>query len=133
MRSYRSILVLAAAAAGLAACATSPRAVTTQSASGEVAGNAEAVSLVVRNDNFADMDVYAIANGESRRVGMVTGNKTARFRLDPSLYPSGQVSLVAKPVGGRGLASTGPVNVIRGQTVQFTIAPRLEQSSVEVR
>jgi hypothetical protein len=133
MHGYRFILALSAIVAGLAACATSPRAVS-QTASGDVATpESEAVSVVVRNDNYSDLDVYAIANGERTRLGMVTGNHTSRFRLAPNITSAGQVQIVASPIGGRGAASTGMVNVIKGQTIHFTVAPVLSQSSVEVR
>lgn len=134
MYAHRTFLVVGALVAGLAACATSPRAVSTRTSTGDVSSPAaNAVSLVVRNDNFHDVDVFAIADGQRTRLGMVTGNKTARFRLDPALFPTGQVQIVATPVGAKGVASSGPVNVTPGQTVQFTIAPRLEQSTVQVR
>lgn len=135
MHGFRFIFVLGAIVAGVAACATSPRAVS-RTASGDVetAADEQAVSLVVRNDNYADLDVFAVSSdGQRTRVGMVNGNRTARFRLAPNITASGQVRIVAAPIGGRGSASTGTVNVIKGQTIQFTVAPVLSQSTVQVR
>jgi hypothetical protein len=93
----------------------------------------DAVGLVVRNDNFADVDVYAIADGLPTRIGTVTGNSTARFDLSSSLYHATDLHIVGTPIGGNGRASSGPLQVGPGQTIMFTIAPVLRQSSASVR
>jgi hypothetical protein len=92
-----------------------------------------AVMLVVRNDNFSDVDVYAIADGLATRVGTVTGNTTARFALSPTMVAASDLRIVATPIGGNGRASSGPLLVSPGQTIQFNIAPALRQSSAVVR
>jgi hypothetical protein len=91
------------------------------------------VTLVVRNDNFADVDVYAIADGLATRVGTVTGNSTARFALSPTVVAASDLRIVATPIGGNGRASSGPLLVSPGQTIQFNIAPALRQSNAIVR
>jgi hypothetical protein len=97
------------------------------------AGAQGAVGLVVQNQNFYDMDVYVVSEGLATRVGDVTGNSTARFTLDPSFFPSNELRVIATPVGGNGRASSGSLNVAPGQTITFTIAPVLRQSSATVR
>jgi hypothetical protein len=92
-----------------------------------------AVGLVVQNQNFYDMDVYVVSEGLATRVGDVTGNSTGRFTLDPSFFPSNELRVIATPVGGNGRASSGALIVAPGQTISFTIAPVLRQSSVTVR
>lgn len=92
-----------------------------------------AVGLVVQNQNFYDMDVYVVSEGVATRIGDVTGNSTARFRLDPSFFPSNELRVVATPVGGNGRAFSGPLNVAPGQTIVFTIASVLRQSSATIR
>jgi hypothetical protein len=91
------------------------------------------VDLVVRNDNFADMDLYAIADGLPTRIGTVTGNSSQRFELSESMYRSTDLRIVGTPIGGNGRASTGPIQVGAGQTIYFSIAPTLRQSTVSVR
>jgi hypothetical protein len=93
----------------------------------------DAVGLVVRNDNFADVDVYAIADGLPTRIGTVTGNSTARFDLSNSVYRATDLRIVATPIGGNGRASSGQLQVGPGQTIMFTIAPVLRQSTASVR
>jgi hypothetical protein len=92
-----------------------------------------AVGLVVQNQNFYDMDVYVVSEGVATRVGDVNGNSTARFRLDPSFFPSTELRVVATPVGGNGRAFSGPLNVMPGQTIVFTIGPVLRQSTATIR
>jgi len=97
------------------------------------AGTQGTVGLVVQNQNFYDMDVYVVSEGLATRIGDVTGNSTARFTLDPSFFPSNELRVIATPVGGNGRASSGALNVAPGQTISFTIAPVLRQSSAIVR
>jgi hypothetical protein len=99
----------------------------------DVAQQANSATLVVQNQNFNDVDVYAVAGGLATRIGTVTGNSTARFGLSEALYNSPDFRIVATPIGGNGRASTGPISVSSGQTIEFTIAPVLRMSSVMVR
>jgi hypothetical protein len=97
------------------------------------AGTQGSVGLVVQNQNFYDMDLYVVSEGLATRIGDVSGNSTARFTLDPSFFPSSELRVIATPVGGNGRASSGPLNVAPGQTINFTIASVLRQSSASIR
>jgi hypothetical protein len=97
------------------------------------AGAQGAVGLVVQNHNFYDMDLYVVSEGLATRVGDVTGNSTARFTLDPSFFPSNELRVIATPVGGNGRTSSGALSVAPGQTITFTIASVLRQSSAIIR
>jgi len=97
------------------------------------AGTQGAVGLVVQNQNFYDMDVYVVSEGLATRIGDVGGNSSAHFTLDPSFFPSNEFRIIATPVGGNGRASSGPLSVGPGQTINFTIAPVLRQSSATIR
>ncbi len=129
MRNARSrILTLMAAllaAAATPACrSASPYDIAEQEAGG--------VTLVVRNDNFADVDVYAVSSGLATRVGTVTGNTSSRFALRSSIIAT-DFRIVATPIGGNGRASSGPLLVNGGQTVNFTVASVLSQSTATVQ
>jgi hypothetical protein len=118
----------------LAGCVASATTFACRSASPyDVAQQANTVTLVVQNQNFNDMDVYAVAGGLATRIGTVTGNSSARFGLSDALYNAPDFRIVATPIGGNGRASTGPVHVSSGQTIEFTIAPVARMSSVMVR
>jgi hypothetical protein len=99
----------------------------------DVSQQSNTATLVVRNDNFNDVDVYAVAGGLATRIGTVTGNSTAHFGLSDALYNSTDFRVVATPIGGNGRASTGPISVSSGQTIYFNIAPVLRMSSASVR
>ncbi|MDQ6827730.1 MAG: hypothetical protein M3081_02560 [Gemmatimonadota bacterium] len=113
-----------------AGCVSNPTVAST--APGDVAP-AAAATLHVDNLNFADVDVFVVQDGGvERRIGMVNGNKSADFTLDPAMLNSGQLRLIANPIGANGRANSGPVVVHPGQTVTFTIQPDLRTSSVSV-
>jgi hypothetical protein len=98
----------------------------------DVAQQSNTATLIVQNQNFNDVDVYALAGGLATRIGTVTGNSAGRFGLSEALYNSPDFRIVATPIGGNGRASTGPISVSPGQTVEFTVAPVLRMSSVMV-
>ena len=98
-----------------------------------VGSQQDPVSLIVRNDNFSDMDLYAVADGLPTRIGTVTGNSTQRFELSESMYRASDLRIIGTPIGGNGRASSGPIQVGSGQTIYFSIAPVLRQSSVSIR
>jgi hypothetical protein len=126
-------IAVAAASVALVALASCTSVDRTGSAGGEVASARDAVSLVVVNNHYADMDVYAIRGGSRVRIGTVTGNTKASFTLDRSMYPTGELSLVADPIGGFGTARSGRLAVSRGDEVEFRIMPVIDQSTVFVR
>ena len=101
-------------------------------AAGDVAPST-AIGLRVRNDNFLDMDVYAVSEGLATRLGTVTGNSRHNFVLDASRADGQDFRIVATPVGGNGRASTGNITVSPGQLIDFTIGSTLRNSSVAIR
>lgn len=128
MRSHRFIISLLAAAvtaSSVTACAR------TSQAAGDIAP-ATSIGLTVTNQNFLDMDVYAVSDGLATRLGTVNGNNTRRFSLHPSLA-SRDLRIVATPIGGNGRASTGEVLVSPGQIIDFRIGSTLRNSTVSVR
>ena len=128
MRSHR--LAIAFLAAFAAASAASSCAHTGQAA-GDLAP-ATAIGLSVTNQNFLDMDVYAVSDGLATRLGTVNGNNSRIFTLNPSLAVR-DLRIVATPIGGNGQASTGEVIVSPGQTIEFRIGSTLRNSSVSIR
>jgi hypothetical protein len=91
------------------------------------------VHLVVKNESINQMDVYAVADGLATRVGTVGGLATQGFALDQSFYQASDFRIVGTPFGGNGRASTGPIQVSRGQTVFFTIRNTLRASTVSIQ
>lgn len=99
---------------------------------GELA-ESRGVQVVVENQNFADVTVYAVRPGTRARVGWVPGNSTARFTVSSALFTTGELNLLAIPLASGGAGSSGPVLVSEGQTVYFTVAPQLVGSFAVAR
>src|ERR1044072_6483984 len=93
------LLGATATLSGIGACSR------TNEAGGEVAPS-NAIGLHVRNDNFLDMDVYAVSDGLPTRIGTVTGNSSRNFVLDASMAGQG-FRIVATPIGGNGPRAPG--------------------------
>src|SRR5215211_88987 len=87
------------------------------------------IGLQVQNDNFLDIDVFAVTGGQPARLGMVTGHTARSFALRPGMAVR-DLRIVATPIGGRGQASTGSVVVAPGQTIVFTVGSTLGNSTV---
>ena len=90
------------------------------------------LALHITNDNFLDMDVYAVSDGISTRVGTVTGTSARDFKLSGG-YANRDFRIIATPIGGAGRATTGSLNVVGGQVIDFRIGSVLSNSSVIVR
>ena len=99
---------------------------------GEVVPITAPVSLFVENNNFADVNVYAVRDGVSPRIGTVMGNGAATFQLDRSYFPTNELVLIAVPIGGFGRGSSGALSVYAGDQVYFYLTPVLNQSSAVV-
>ena len=93
---------------------------------------ANVVGLRVQNNNFLDVDVYAVSQGVPTRLGTVTGNSTRDFVVDGSLVTQ-DFRVIATPIGARGQASTGAIIVSPGQTIEFTVGSTLRNSTVSIR
>lgn len=90
-------------------------------------------TLIVENQNFYDVDVYALSSGLPTRIGTVSGNSSLSFALRSTVFTATDFRLVATPIGGNGRGSSGLLSVSAGQTVKFTIAPVLNQSFAQIQ
>ena len=94
----------------------------------------EGVMLVVRNDNYSDMKIFAVRGGQRTRLGTAIGNTSTSFKIAERFYSfGGDMRVDATPIGGNEYASTGTVVVSPGQTIVFTIAPVIRMSAVLLR
>ena len=115
------------------ACARNPD-VQTESANGDVSLTDGSVAVTVKNNNYSNMDVYAIVDGgEAIRLGTVTGLSSSTLLARPSMFSTGTLRLTASPIGGGGVGRSGPLSVSSGQTVTFTIESSLALSFGVVR
>jgi hypothetical protein len=90
------------------------------------------IPVHVKNENFLDMNVAVVSNGVSRRLGLVSGNSSADFKVDWAVANGQGIIITATPIGGRGAAGSGSLNVAPGQVVEFKIGSVLRQSTAMV-
>ena len=98
----------------------------------EVYPRMEPIPVHVKNENFLDMNVSVVSNGVSRRLGLVSGNSSASFKVEWSLASAQGIILTATPIGGRGSAGSGSLIVAPGQVIDFKIGSVLRQSTASV-
>lgn len=129
MRGIRLVIGLFAMTATLGTISACSRA---SEAGGEVYPQG-AVGLHVENDNFLDVDVFAISQGMRTRLGTVTGSSSATFMIEPSMATQGDLRIIATPIGGMGQASTGSLQVSPGETIEFRVGSVLSNSAVYIK
>jgi len=57
--------------------------------------------IEVENHSFPDVVMYAVTAGDPFRLGMVTGNGSAKFKLPARFAVGGTLQLLARPIAGR--------------------------------
>ncbi|HEX8946552.1 MAG TPA: hypothetical protein VF785_25670 [Gemmatimonadaceae bacterium] len=125
-RKIHTLAILVAAATMGAAC----NRYTQNSSAGTIdpADAKNTVVLHVQNMNTSPMELRTVLNGRTQFVGSVGGNDSISLLLDPTMFPTGLLYVVAIPTGGRGRAVAGPLSAGRGDRIDFTIEPALDQS-----
>ena len=82
-------------------------------------------TLRVENRAFADMVVYVVSSsGARQRLGTVTGNSTARFRLPATATSFGNVRFLADPIGSNRTPVSEEIAVRPGDEVVLEIPPQ---------
>jgi hypothetical protein len=105
----------------------------TGSASRPASGASGYVTILLANNSYSPMKVYAVVNDVPIRLGTATGNAITRFTAHPALFPAGWLRVVASQFGGNDVADSGPVAVYAGQSLTFTIEPTTAASFALVR
>ena len=94
---------------------------------------ASGVSLAVTNQNWLDVVVYAVRGLTRVRIGQVAGNESAELSIPKNAVVTGQVQLMADPVGSSERYFTDSITVDPDQQVQPTVAPAVAMSSYALR
>lgn len=105
-------------------------------AAGEVidpAVAAKTVVLRVDNTSTSSMELRTVLNGSSQFIGSVGGNESTTIALDPMMFPTATLFVVALPADGHGRAVVGPLAATKGDLITFTIQPALNLSRATVR
>jgi hypothetical protein len=89
--------------------------------------------LVVQNDHWLDATIYAVRAGTQHRLGTARGLKTDTLPLRLTVVGgAGSVRLIAEPIGQTGRHVSEPINVDRGDLVEYQIKNPLNLSTVAV-
>ena len=79
------------------------------------------VQLEVRNQNFKDARVYALWDGERRRLGVVNGNSSQTFRIQ---WRAGATFRIGVDFVAGGSFVSGGLSTWPGDTFEFIIPPQ---------
>lgn len=81
-------------------------------------------TLTVENQDFYDMTVYAVVNGQRNRLGIAPGNHTTELTV-PSYLLNGvaQLRFVCDPIGGGRTPVTEEITVNPGDDLMMIITP----------
>jgi hypothetical protein len=82
------------------------------------------ISIVVVNDNFYDVTVYALLDGDRRRLGSVVGNTTEEFDLGYRLGSTLRFEI--RLLAGRSFV-TEPILVSPGDEIIVQVPPHLHR------
>src|SRR5262245_33523349 len=96
--------------------------------------NEDVVFVRITNNNPLDITVYAVNLGVRHRIGTVSSAASGSFQLAlHDVGSSGDLQLVADPIGARRTTTTQTIHVSPGQTIFWVLAADLRQSSLTVR
>jgi hypothetical protein len=90
------------------------------------------ISLTVTNQNWLDVDIFAVRGSSRYRLGAVGGNSSATLRIPPGAIVRGEVQLMADPIGSNEIYVSDVISVAPDVTLQLTVAPRMRMSSYAV-
>lgn len=89
------------------------------------------ITVVVDNQNWSDLRVYALVSGVRYRLGTAYTFRPVEFEIPRHLQTDVKgLELVAFPIGGSGLHRSGSVLVNPGDVVQWTVQNRPGFSTV---
>jgi hypothetical protein len=120
-----ALMLLALACGGKSALRNPP---------GSPAMGANTIPVTIHNNSDFTVDVYATGAGNSTQmIGTVSSGQVGTLQIDMSTIATGPIQLIAVPLGGRGLARSGPLVLTSGDdSIRFNIQPNLSASVATV-
>ena len=116
-RAVKLFAVVLAAALGSAGCVGKGR---------NAPAPQETTTVVVNNRAFMDVDVFALYGGTRARLGTVTANGSARFRIPPAIVGAGrELRFMVDPIGSNRAGTSFSIYVRPGERVTLTVPPSL--------
>jgi predicted acyl esterase len=94
----------------------------------------DTITISVSNNNPLDVTVYAVNQSMRVRLGTVNTATTQRFTVFlHQVSPTGDLQLLADPVGSRRTLTSETIHVSSGQAVEWVLQADLRQSSLSIR
>jgi|SRR5690242_4191801 len=94
----------------------------------------EVITISVSNSNPLDMTVYVVNQSMRMRLGTVSTASTQRFTVSlHQISPTGELQLLADPVGSRRTFTSETIHVFAGQAVEWVLQADLRQSTLTIR
>lgn len=99
----------------------------------DVEAREDRATIVVENNNWSDMTIYALRDGVRARIGQVTALGRSRFVL-PQALTSGtaELRIMADPIGSSQRWVSQPILVLPGQELRFRLENNVNLSSYSV-
>ena len=94
----------------------------------------DVITISVSNSNPLDMTVYVVNQSMRQRLGTVSTASTQKFTIPlHQISPTGELQLLADPVGSRRTFTSEPIHVFAGQAVEWVLQADLRQSTLTIR
>jgi predicted acyl esterase len=94
----------------------------------------DTITIRVSNNNPLDITVYAVNQTMRIRLGLVNTASSQRFTVSlHQVSPTGELQLLADPVGSRRGLTSEAIHVFPGQAVEWVLEADLRQSSLSIR
>ena len=93
----------------------------------------DAVTVSVLNNNWQDVDVYAVRNGQRIRLGNVTATRTGVFVLPQGVALAPDLRIQIHPLAATRDYISPKLIVNPGDVVEIVVLNALSQTSVVVR
>lgn len=89
--------------------------------------------VVVTNNNWLDVNIYAVRAGARSRLGTVTSLSTGTFAVPPTMVANGAVMLLTAPIGSPRTHRTDRIMVGAGDRIELNVENSLSLSHYTVR
>ena len=95
----------------------------------EPAPSSNDLPVQIDNQNFSDMDIYVVRDGQRWLVGHAGGLSKTTLVIRDAVRPAGRVRLLAEPIGGVRTVVTPSLIVPPGEGIFWTIGSNLGTST----
>jgi hypothetical protein len=119
-----ALMLVAAACGGKSALANPPGA----------PGLENTMPVTINNASTYTLDVYATGGSHTTQmIGTVQSGQVTTLQIDMNAIAVGPIQLIAVPLGGHGLARSGPLVITSADnSIRFNVRPNLSASVATV-